>query len=150
MAESVRQDVVTDLLTRLATITTANGYETDIGSNVDEHRTTDWQESELEGIDVRDPSEDVEIRGANHAMTIHFEIEAKTTGGTSPEKVRDIIADVTKAIGLSPKFSSSVQDIKPVENESMNFNKKDKLFGSVLMKFDVRYVTKAFTPFSLA
>ncbi len=149
MADSIRQQIIDALKTRLEDVTTINVNETEVGSNIFEWRTTDWQESELEGINIRDTNESVEVRGGNHACSLDIELEAKVAAGTSPAKSRAVIADVTKAIGSDPRFGGLVQHTTPVENE-MDIEQKDKKFSTILMKFNLKYVTKAFSPFTLA
>ncbi len=149
MAESIRQQIMSALKTRMQTITTGNGYVTNIGSNVFEWRTTDFQVSELPAMDIRDTGEEVEVRGGNHIYTLTVEIESKVSGATSGADMRDIMADIIKAIGTDTGFSNLVQDTKPVQNESTGLGQNDKKIGSILMTFEMRYLTKAFTPFTL-
>lgn len=150
MADSIRQQIVDAILTRMQTILIVNGYETDLGNNVFEWRTTDLQESELPGLIVRDVSEDVAVRGGNHVCTLNIEVEAKASGTTSATVIRDIIADITKAIGTDINFSNLVQETEPVENESLGFEQKDKKFSGATMRFNCVYVTNAFDPYNLA
>ena len=153
MALSVRQQIVDALIALLRTITTINGYETDLGLNITEWRTEDWQESELPGCDVRDPGEETEVKGQHHYNIISIELEAKVQSSTAPSVVRDIIADINKAIGTVTKTSTLgllVTQISPVENESIDFEKKDKSFGGALMKIDISYRIKAFQPYAVA
>ena len=147
MADSVRQQIVDAFITRLRTITTINGYETELGSNISEGRTEEWQESELPGGDVREGEESIEVSDPQHSFTLPLELEVKVAGATSRATVRKIIADVTKAIGAS-KFSSLIVYIRPVSNGEPDFDKKDKLFGSITMSFEVVYVTVAFDPYN--
>lgn len=147
---SIRQQILTAIKTRLQTITVANGYETDIGSNVNVWHTTDFQETELPAIDLRDPAEEVETRGGNHICTLSIEIEAKVSGTTSDVSMRDIIADIIKAVGIDSTFSGLVQDTRPVSNESFGFNQNSKKVASITMKFESRYIIKKFSPYTLA
>ncbi len=150
MASSVRQLIVDALIARLQTITTINGYETELGSNITEWRTEEWQESDLPGCDVRDPDESTEVKGQHHYNTINFEIEAKVQSATAPDVVRDVIADINKAIGTDPTFGGLAYNVTPVENESIDFEKKDKSFGGVTMKLEISYRIKAFQPYAVA
>ncbi|GAF85152.1 unnamed protein product [marine sediment metagenome] len=150
MPDSVRQQIINAFKTRLGTVLIAGGYETDLGSNVFEWKTAEWQESEMPGVDVRDPSEAGVIRGGDHEFALSIELEVKVTGTTSPSQVRDIIGDIITAIGTDPGFGGLVQGFEPVQNPSMGFDQKDKTFGSILLNFDLRYLTKAFTPFETA
>ena len=147
---SVRQSIVNAVETRLKTIKTANGYETDIGSNINVWQVVDFQETELPAIDIRDTAESVEVRGGNHVCTLTVEIEAKVSGATSGVVMRDILADIIKAVGTDSTFSGLVQDSRPLQNESFGFGKRDKTIASILMTFEMRYLVKAFQPYTLA
>ncbi len=150
MPSSVRQQIVDAFITRMRTIKTINGYETELGSNVTEWRATEWQESELPGCDVRDTGESTEVKGQYHYNTVSIELEAKVQSATAPDVVRDVIADINKAIGTDPSFGGLAYNVTPVENESIDFEKKDKSFGGVLMKLDISYRIKAFKPYTVA
>ena len=146
MATSVRESIVASIITRLATITTANGYETEIGSNVSDWKVTDAQESDLPCITVKDPSEDVETRGGNHLCRLQIELEAKVAG-VDRAIPRKVLADVQKAIGVDPNFDNQVTLTEPVENETLDFEQQNKVFSSIIMKFVVNYATLAFQPY---
>jgi hypothetical protein len=147
MADSKRQQIMTALITRLQTITVANGYETDIGANVNEWHVTNFEEAELPAVDVRDTTESVEVRGGNHDYTLSIQIETKVSGTTAAAKMRDVIGDVIKAIGTDPSLGSLAQNVRPVQNEIAEIDQKDKRIASILQVFELRYITKAFKPF---
>jgi len=150
MPASIRQQIIDAVETRLKTIKVANGYETDIGLNVNVWHVTDLQEPELPAIDIRDTSESIEVRGGNHICTLTIEIEAKVSGASSGVSMRDILADIIKAVGTDPSFSGLVQETKPLQNDSFGFGKQDKTIASILMTFEMRYLVKAFKPYTLA
>lgn len=155
MADSIRQQIVNSLTTRLEGILVNKGYETNLARNIFEWRTTDFQESELPGLVVRDTNEDVVVRGSNHEYTLTFELEAKIknsppTALTTAIESRKVIADIIKAIGVDPNFDDLVQDTRPVSNDSLNLEQKDKKVASLIMKIEIRYLTKRFSPFTLA
>ncbi len=155
MADSIRQQIVDALETRLKDILVAKGYKTDLARNIFIWRTTDLQESELPALVVRDMPEDVIVRGTNHEYTLTFELEAKIknspiTAMIPAKEAREVIADVIKAIGVDPNFSNLVQGTRPVSNESLSIEQKDKKVASLIMKIEIRYVTKRFAPLTLA
>lgn len=156
MADSVRQQIFDALITRLQTISVANNYETALGANVHERRTTPWQESELPGLDVREGDEDIAIGGEFHVFTLAIEIEIMVTGTASQADVRKATADVTQAVGKPPlpasdvKFSSLIKRVEPVSTAKPDFEQKDSKFGSILTAFNIIYRTLAFDPYSAA
>ena len=150
MATSIRQQIVSTLVTLLGTITTGNGYETNIGSSVDEWRTDNWQESELPGVSIKDPDETVERKGSKDYHSLSIVMEVKTTGSTSTVVFRDAIADIDKAISTDPTLGALVQSLTPVENESAVVEKVDKIFASTTIKLTAVYRTAMFNPFTLS
>jgi hypothetical protein len=153
--DSIRQQIVDALVTRLEGILVNKGYETDLGLNIFEWRTTDFQESELPGCVVRDPDEETEVKGQYHYNKLNIEIEAKTknspvTALTTARESRKVIADITRAIGTDPTFGGLAIMTDPVDNESLDMEQKDRQFGSILMKLNILYRTKMFQPFSVA
>ncbi len=147
MADSIRQQIMTALITRLQTITVANGYETNVGDNVNDWHVSNFQETELPAMDVRDANESTEVRGGFHQNTLSVEIETKVSGTTSATIMRDIIADVVKAIGTDTSFGGLVQNVLPVQNTTVELDQKDKRIASILQSFDIIYLTEAFKPF---
>ena len=47
---TIRDQIMINVISRLETITVSNGYETDLGNNVTEHRTTDIEDQHMEFI----------------------------------------------------------------------------------------------------
>ncbi len=156
MADSIRQQIFAALITRLQTISVANNYQTALGANVHERRTTPWQESELPGLDVREGDEDVNLLGEYHIFTLAIEIEIMVAGTASQTDIRKAIADVTQAVGKPPapaanvKFSSHIKWVEPGSTAKPDFEQKDSKFGSILMNFNVIYRTLAFDPYNAA
>jgi hypothetical protein len=125
----------------------ANGRETNLGNHVFEWRTTDFQEIELPGMDFRDSSETVVVKGANHYHTLTVDIEAKVSASTDTTTARKVIADIITAIGLNIGLGGLVYNVKPVQNELLDFEQADRKFGTISMQLEVEYVTKAFQPY---
>jgi hypothetical protein len=148
MKDTIRQRIVDDFEKRMKTIKRLNGYQTDMGLNIFVNRTTDWQESELEGCDIRDGDEEVEAAGAVHSFTLDMDLEVKVKGSASDRYVRRVIADITVAVGKAPKFSDLIDTVKPVSIGSPDFEHKDRKFGTIDMKFKVNYRTRAFDPYN--
>lgn len=153
MPDSIRQQIMDALVVRLRTILTADGYETNLGLNITEWRTTDVQVSELTSnpvADVRDVSESVVISGGNEIHSLEVEITAYVLGSTMQTGTRDVIADIDAAIGTDPTFDGLVQKLPPVGNESVRTEQKDRKVGSVDINLTLDYVTGRFSPFALA
>ncbi len=154
MADSIRQQIFDALMARLQTISVANGYETTLGANVDERRTTPWQETELPGLNVSEGDEEVTAQGEVHIFSLDINIEVTVTGTASQDQVRKTIADVTQAVGKPPapasdvKFSALIDRVVPVSIGALDFEQKDRKFGSVKLNFNIIYSTWAFDPYN--
>lgn len=145
---SRRQQIITELLSVFSKLTKLYGHKTDLGSNVFEWKTTDFQETDLPGMGLRDTDEIVEVKGSNHYYTLTIEIEAKVQASTSTSAAREVIADIMTIIGQNCTLGGLAVNVRPVENELLDFEKANKKFGTILMKFEVQYITKAFQPYS--
>lgn len=148
MTDSRRQRIITELLSIFKKNTKLYGHKTNLGSNVFEWKTADFQESDLPGMDLRDTGEEVEVKGLNHYYTLTIEIEAKVQASTSTAAAREVIADIMTIIGQNCSLGGLTVNIRPVENELLDFEKTNKKFGTILMKFEIQYITKAFQPYS--
>ena len=148
MPDSRRQQIIDQLKTLLATVTVANGFKTNVGLNVFEWKGIDFQDTEIPGIDIRDPSEDVDTRGGRHFYTLMIEIEAKVSASATTNEAREVLADIQTLMGSNQNLGGLVHIVKPVQNELLEFEKINKKFGSVLIRFEVEYATKAFQPYS--
>ena len=124
MAKSIRQSIVESIIARLQTITVANGYETNLGSNVFDWKLSAVQEGSLPCVALRDTNETIERRGGNHLHTLSNELEAKADGS-----------------------DSQVYNTDPVENEQLDFEAENKEFSTINMTFSVKYSTLAFQPY---
>ncbi len=148
MQKSRRQRIINELISIFEKNKKAYGHKTNLGSNVFEWKATDFQETDLPGMNLRDPNETVEVKGLNHYYTLSIEIEAKVQASTSTEITREVIADIMTIIGQNSTLDDLVVNIRPIENELLNFEKAAKTFGTILMMFEVQYITKAFQPYS--
>ncbi len=148
MANSRRQRIITELISVFAKLTKLYGHKTNLGSNVFEWKTTPFQETDLPGMDLRDTGEAVEVKGLNHYYTLTIEIEAKMSASTSTALAREVIADIMTIIGQNCTLNGLVTNLKPVENELLDFEQANKKFGTITMTFEVEYITKSFQPYT--
>lgn len=154
MADSLRQTLVSAIKTRMQTITTANGYETNIGNAVWNWKTGIWTIAEFEagGIDIRDGKERIETSSTgltreDHHLTVDFVIMVGT-GATTGVTVRKAIADVYKAIGTDRKWGLTfVQTTWPVEVD-MLVDQDEKIVGGAQIEIEVIYRSNLFNPYA--
>lgn len=148
MANPRRQRIVEELISIFQKITKLYGHKTNLGSNITEWKTTNTQEEDLPCMDVRDTSEEVEVKGSLHYYKLTIELKAKVQASTSTQVAREVIADVITIMGKNCTVNGLAYNVTPIENELLDFEKADKKFGTISLQFTVWYRTKAFQPYS--
>lgn len=98
---SNRQQIIDAIETRLKTILTTGGYATNAGQHVYVWRTTPLADADLPALLVSDTgvtkNMDVSTLDTDY-WDLLVDIEAATTGSSSREVMRSILADVRKAV----------------------------------------------------
>lgn len=110
MPDSKRQQIVTALDARLKLITVANGYETNLGTNVKWYRQEPFAEAEI-GISCEDSETAPEWIGFGvqlHRMTVVIDAVLPATA-QAPE-LRAAAADIVKAIGADVTLGGLAED----------------------------------------
>ena len=73
MTNSRRQRIITELISIFKKNTKLYGHKTDLGSNVFEWKTTDFQEVDLPGMELRDTEELIEIILENEELIANLD-----------------------------------------------------------------------------
>ncbi len=139
---NTRQSIIDAIDTQLKTILIANGYDTDLGSNVFEWRQVPLQESELPALIYRDVTSEIEIIVLDrHTHILNLEVEVKTQpGSTSGSLARKMIADVIKAIGVDHTWGALAIKTDPVSSEIV-FEQHEKIITGAIINFEITYRT---------
>jgi hypothetical protein len=139
-----RQGIITALKSQLALITVAGGYNTDIGSNVDEWRLVPYDPADLPAIEIRDESSSV-IDGKNNVqnykalnITITVYNAPSVTAATT---ARLHIKDVLAAIGTDTTLGNNAVDID-IEDVSLEGSQDSDIIFSAVIKLTVGYLTE--------
>jgi len=168
MPDSVRQRIITAVLARFAAITTANGFQTDIGENVTEWNLIPIQERLLSGVDVSDPKDTAEPAvsnsGEDHELTLKATHHWKS-GDATPENLRKATADIFRAIGLDRYWHENTTiSAGPIATKSgsalarngtvadvdqMDLSQGGKIVGAAQVTFRIRYRTETLNPYVL-
>lgn len=149
MATPIRQTLINNIKTQLQTITVANSYETNLGSNVFEWRESPLQQSELPAIILRDPSNQLVKTFGKHESVLRLELEIYTQG--TPATMRKAIADVIKCIGVEGKKDNPftvAEVIKFAGDEEIETEHTEHKFAGVKMTFEIEYITDPWDPFT--
>jgi hypothetical protein len=111
----IRIQILTALAARLATITIANGYRTNLGSDVHEWAVTtlDPNESSLR-VEYRDETGTTEWYSAMlhlHTLPVTLRVSCKNnTAGAALSTMRDAMADIYTAIFTDVTFGGLAED----------------------------------------
>lgn len=147
MADSKRQTVMTAIAAQLATITVANGYETNAGNNVFEHRVVPLELTELPALIYRDTDDVVELTIGEDMHTLSVEVEGVVSGTSSATTMRKLLADIVKAMAADVTFGGVVEDTN-VSGETINTEQAEKQLMSVQAEFAVEFTTQHMDPYT--
>jgi len=142
MTDSIRQRLIDKVDARFKTITTANGYQTNIGNHVFDWLERDLADNELDALIYRDPlseSEPGTIHDYGNKMRLEIEVKTKSAD-TTAKQVRKMIADVNKAIGVDDRWGELAIDTQP-ESVIMDLQQYDKIAGSAHIVVMIEYDT---------
>lgn len=104
-----RQVIWDKVIARLATITTGNGYQTNVGADIRQWQLTPLESTDIDCLCVSDPTESGDDgQDKNSAMfTRYLEINIKAflaESTASPEKARKVECDLIKCVGVDEKW----------------------------------------------
>lgn len=153
MNDSLRQKIVAAIVTRMRTILTANGYATNIGSNVYDWRTQ-FHEDELPAVSVCDlTAETVTPDGVSNprrvAHLLGVQIRIHAVRDETPDNIRRMIADVTRAIGTDDRWHSGgvglAMTTRPVRDGFLIPQDSFEVIGG-FVEIEVSYLTEKWNP----
>lgn len=141
-----RQQIVNAVKTRFAAITTANGYQTDIGLKQTEWnpgpKGADPEADELPGHDIRDEVETTAIKDKNSGsydreleIVVIAELKEADASATLARKA---LEDMIKAVSVDPTWGSLARRTIPLE-EDINVDELGQQIGAARLKFKVEY-----------
>jgi len=152
MADSLRQDIMDVLGASLETISTANGYETNVGLKTYEWRAYAFDDSQLPILTYRD-TDDIIVVTHNYAMhQLRVEMFFAAAGDTSPNRARDVIADINSMIvsqkdaGKDTYFDELVLDIVPIESP-LDAEQADKKLLGCTVAYNFFFLTPKLSSF---
>ena len=145
MADTIREQLLSALVTRLKAIKTTGGYVTNLGNNVYHHRAGELAESELPGAVIRDLKSDIEPRVGAVEHTLDIEISVVVAAGaTSIQTVYDLIADVYKAIGTDDRWGGLAIDTVPL-GDTVEVVQDDLTIAGATIRIEIEYETNKWT-----
>lgn len=140
---SKRQQIVDAVKTRFATITKANGYETDIGLKQTEWHLTPKEQDDLPGHDIRDEVEKTIIPENKNAGV--YERRLKITvitevpeGDATATESRKALADMIKAVGVDPKWGGLARRTLP-DTDDVTVDEQGARTGAARLTMHIEY-----------
>lgn len=150
MATNKRQLIITALDTKLKTILTTGGYETNAGNNIYEWHPYATPATQMTSIVYRDTRDEVDTNNERdqHIHKLTVELYGYTYGTTAFTDARKLIADINKAIDADRKFGGYVDDVVLTE-QVIDADMNDRLTAVVLMRIELWYLTGEFDGYGL-
>jgi hypothetical protein len=148
MSNTIRQNIITALKTRMQTIRIGNGYNTDAGMNV-----FDWLEYSTDAtvrpaIIIRDTDDSVEEYGAHvKDRKLSVEILIQTDGSDAVKDARSIIGDVEKVLGTDETLGGYCYAAEDAGNEMESKHEEDILVTAKI-KLMLHYRTGLWDPYT--
>lgn len=138
------QTIIDNLITRLKTITKANGYSQNLNNRV--YSWYVWKavetidESELPVVDVRD-ADPVQVTWAGYfEYEMPIDISIYLGGGTSKAEARQIVYDVYAALNTDRTLSGVADEIFP-QSYQLAVDQNGKLIAGVKIQIAVKFHT---------
>lgn len=147
MSDTKRELIIQACLVRAAIITTANGYNTDLGLNT-YRAITKVDPSRLPACIVYPFTETAErIGDGQYLCTMPLRVEAVAlTGITNPSVLAEqILGDLREAFMREP-ISSLIEDIAYVSGGTNDYSKNDSVL--VTANFTIKYYTTITSPYA--
>ena len=150
-ATPIRTQILTALAARLATITTANGYRTNIGSDVDEWSATalDPNESALR-VEYRDEAGTTEWYAVGlhlHTLPVTLRVVCQNnTAGSALTTVRSAMADIYQAIYTDVTFGGLAQDTNQEGQVREDYKEAGDRAAGAEVVYRIEYTTAPGTP----
>lgn len=141
MADTIRQRIVDEVDKQFKKIKRTGGYKTDAGHHVFSWRDPPLDKRELPCIVYRDGIESIDIiDNSLESHTLPFEVDLIDLGDTAPAKVRELIADIIRALGVDPTWNGLAIDTR-LTAAGLSTAEASRKIGQASVNFDVLYRT---------
>jgi hypothetical protein len=152
VSDSKRQQIINAIDTRLKTILTTGGYNTNAGWHVDPWLPETSEIADSIALVYRDPDENnsaaTEGSLGYHRHQLNIEIEIRVAAGSvTVATARKVLADIETAIGTDPKWSALAIGTYPGSNK-IETAQNSNIVSRATMNFTITYQTKAWNPYT--
>jgi len=146
MADTKRQQIVSKVIEKLKTITTANGYNIQIGDKVYDWQVTPATVDDLPAIFVRDLDDTIDITIGLHEHNLAMNLEMLLKDSTTPEQAREGIADMVKLVGQNITWGGLAEDTR-LAGEDLIMEQHEKKLASAMLRINIQFLTEPFNPY---
>lgn len=155
MADSKRQKLISAIITRLETISVANGYQTGLGANIADSKPN-WNEADLPAVSVFDTVADVEFvhdqpTAAQQVFTLPVLIRIFLAEDDLAAEARKYLADVVKAVGVDPYWTVSGSQLAlwtKLTKEGLIVPADNLEVAGAAIELEIAYLTQSWNSFS--
>lgn len=141
---NIRQQLLDAIVTRLKTITIANGYNLAIGNKVYDWKLSPLVPEDLPVIEVRDSEAAIDITDLDGSLShrLKITIVLLATGLTAAATARKGLEDISRAINIDPWFGNLVKSFEP-ESTSIEVIQDEHLLAAGQYTCTAVYYTNA-------
>jgi hypothetical protein len=150
MADTIREQIISAYLTRLASWTVANGFNYSFGVSAGRSKGT-VEEMELPAVVVWPQSETVEYAYGRNICTMTLKLEALAMIGSDNRSVvqERLLGDAIKIMTDSSVIvTSKIDDIAYVTGGPAGMEKAEEIITAITAEFTIKYETVAGDPYS--
>ena len=140
---SLRRDLVVKVKTRFATITTASGYQTNIGSKIKVWHNSSLDAGQLDAIIIRDLDDTKDPDDPNSGrktwklrITADAVFQPSTDNEANAEKARKAIEDICTAVALDDRWDKLARRTDEVKT-SLLLAKDELTVAGSRVTFDI-------------
>ncbi len=135
---SVNRLIVIAIVNQLKSISTTRGFFNDINDCVSDWQLTDIPISDLPCIEIKDISEESEIKGLADYRILNVEIIGRITI-SDMNTARNFQQDMESAMSAGPVYPKSVYLSRLVERSELSADHNNKKVAMITMNYEVKY-----------
>lgn len=145
-----RQDILDVIESRMQGISVGGGYHTALGANISVWRTAIFEASNLPALVIRDMGQSKDQEGESSPFSldtwrlkIEIEIIGKA-GSTTDILIRQMIADVYKAIGVDDTWGGKAITSFLSDDDMILQDQQSRIVGGATIQFTILYRTNKY------
>lgn len=135
----VREQIVDAIADRFRQITTASGYNTDVGNSVYVWHHSPFSVDELPALNLRDESSDIEaLTNSTERVRLTIRVDIVVSNSNPIPTIRAILQDIRKAVAVDETWGGLALYTVMVGDEIDSVSAED-IIASAFAKFYVFY-----------